>query len=251
MGRMRQHWQKSTVRGLAVMAVASAFLGCSNVDSAPPQLNAEAQAKAVSPDPTAEDFTTVGKPTKTIETPWGAREIYDPVQDEEVAKIFSKWYNENSKTYKGIQNEKSKAYNYFAAAEKVNLINYMRLGCDIRERSFDWLPTWYEDKKLKLECGKESTAVESFLTLCEAENISPNGIILQTQPTNKVPKNSTYHSSLPPREDGLPLPYQSLVLGESSGFDEAQLIEIIFDVYCRRWKGQDTVQEGWKFLIFE
>jgi hypothetical protein len=36
------------------------------------------------------DFSTKGKPTKTIETPWGPREIYDPAQDEEVrAYIYS------------------------------------------------------------------------------------------------------------------------------------------------------------------
>ena len=44
---MRQFWQKNTVRGLAVMAMAGALLGCTNVDSTPPQLNAEAQAKVI------------------------------------------------------------------------------------------------------------------------------------------------------------------------------------------------------------
>jgi len=30
------------------------------------------------------EFTTEGKPTKTIETPWGQKDIYDPTQDAEI-----------------------------------------------------------------------------------------------------------------------------------------------------------------------
>ena len=39
---------------------------------------------------TALVFTTEGKPTKTIETPWGQKEIYDPTQDEQVKAAFKK-----------------------------------------------------------------------------------------------------------------------------------------------------------------
>ena len=35
-----------------------------------------------------QSFTTEGKPTKTIETPWGPREVYDPMQDSEVKQAF-------------------------------------------------------------------------------------------------------------------------------------------------------------------
>ena len=42
------------------------------------------------------NFTTQGKPTKTFETPWGPKEIYDPVQDEEVRKAFERLYGSNN-----------------------------------------------------------------------------------------------------------------------------------------------------------
>lgn len=54
---------------------------------------AEAQSAPNSPDHT--EFTTEGKPTKTIETPWGPREIYDPTQDEEVRAAFKRIYDKD------------------------------------------------------------------------------------------------------------------------------------------------------------
>ena len=42
--------------------------------------------------PELSDFTTEGKPTKTIETPWGPREVYDPTQDEAVIEAFKNVY---------------------------------------------------------------------------------------------------------------------------------------------------------------
>ena len=40
-----------------------------------------------------ESFTTKGKPTTTIETPWGPKEVYDPTQDSEIREDFKIWYN--------------------------------------------------------------------------------------------------------------------------------------------------------------
>lgn len=45
--------------------------------------------------PELSDFTTEGKPTKTIETPWGPREVYDALQDQQLKKVFERWYSEN------------------------------------------------------------------------------------------------------------------------------------------------------------
>ena len=43
--------------------------------------------------PELSDFTTEGKPTKTIETPWGPREVYDATKDPEIVKVFNQIYN--------------------------------------------------------------------------------------------------------------------------------------------------------------
>ncbi len=43
----------------------------------------------------ADSFTSDGKPTKTIETPWGLREVYDPTQDEQVRAAFKRIYDKD------------------------------------------------------------------------------------------------------------------------------------------------------------
>ena len=42
-----------------------------------------------------ENFTTIGKPTQTVETPLGPKEIYDPVQDKDVRAAFKLGYDQN------------------------------------------------------------------------------------------------------------------------------------------------------------
>jgi len=64
---------------------------------------ASAETKKRTPIPSLEEFTTVGKPTKTIETPNGPVEIYDPLQDSEVraafGRIHDKGFNSPSEYY--------------------------------------------------------------------------------------------------------------------------------------------------------
>ena len=40
------------------------------------------------PTVTVENFTTQGKPTKTVQTPWGDKHVYDPTQDPEIIEAF-------------------------------------------------------------------------------------------------------------------------------------------------------------------
>ena len=46
-----------------------------------------------------ENFTTEGKPTKTIETPWGPKEIYDPSQDLEFREALDSVYKRGNATF--------------------------------------------------------------------------------------------------------------------------------------------------------
>jgi len=41
------------------------------------------------------NFTTRGKPTKAIETPWGLRVVYDPAKDDVVRLAFKRIYDRN------------------------------------------------------------------------------------------------------------------------------------------------------------
>ena len=60
----------------------------------------KAETKQQTPIPSLEEFTTVGKPTRTIDTPMGPREVYDPAQDLEIQKAFNKFYKDsNERSY--------------------------------------------------------------------------------------------------------------------------------------------------------
>ncbi len=91
---------------IPLVALALVFGGCSVNASVPIIAEFEASVKlnegtidaekvsAENSDPKLlETFTTKGKPTKTIETPLGARELYDPTQDEDVRKAFKRIYD--------------------------------------------------------------------------------------------------------------------------------------------------------------
>jgi hypothetical protein len=85
----------------------------------------------------AKEFTTVGKLTKTIETPWGAREIYDPVQDVLVRKAFESFYRKEYETaalYNSSEARRAlgdKDVDLVFAAKNIHETDAMRLGCKI------------------------------------------------------------------------------------------------------------------------
>ena len=85
-------WQRGLKCGAAIAVLSTALLGCSNTESLSPQAKIETQAEVLKPT-AAEEFTTKDKPTKTIETPWGPREVYDPTQDKKVMSSFLRLYN--------------------------------------------------------------------------------------------------------------------------------------------------------------
>jgi len=41
------------------------------------------------PSVNVDTFTTEGKPTKTVQTPWGDKQVYDPTQDADI-RIYQK-----------------------------------------------------------------------------------------------------------------------------------------------------------------
>ncbi len=65
---------------------------------------------------TTETFTTEGKPTKTIETPWGPREIYDPAQDVAVMSSIEEIYESGAIAF----GEVSRSYGYLETKESSN-----------------------------------------------------------------------------------------------------------------------------------
>jgi len=98
---------------------------------------------------TPAEFTTIGKPTKTIKTPNGPVEVYDPSQDSEVRAAFKKLYNKRAKYFsrhpklrlcfshmdgwenrKFFHNKKNKKLaEILAKAERAQTYDYMRAQC--------------------------------------------------------------------------------------------------------------------------
>jgi len=57
-------------------------------------------------------FSAKGKPTKTLETPNGDQEVYDPTQDPEIRKLFKE------------------IYDHFSKARRVQQLDLFRAGCE-------------------------------------------------------------------------------------------------------------------------
>ena len=63
---------------LATLSMVS-FIGCESANNTTSDNH---------PAVTVENFTTQGKPTKTVQTPWGDKQVYDPTQDPEIIEAF-------------------------------------------------------------------------------------------------------------------------------------------------------------------
>jgi len=59
-----------------------------------------------------DSFKTEGKSTKVIETPSGPREIYDPLQDDEVRAAFKWLYEQNNSKFTVYYTEDERKYDY-------------------------------------------------------------------------------------------------------------------------------------------
>ena len=128
--------------------------------------------------PELSDFTTEGKPTKTIETPWGPREVYDPTQDEEVVTAFKKIYDSNKfgqALHELADNEHSlnAQYKILRFAETAQLEGYFEHNCRLVKSSE--CGSWYEQiencKVGKRQCQKMIiTRVPNNTNVCELGN---------------------------------------------------------------------------------
>ena len=87
-----------------------------------------------------ESFTTEGKPTKTIETPWGPREVYDPAQDEEILKAIEDIYQRGDVFFgdvhrvpldRPVKADKLKSVRLIRHARIIQSLDMSRAGCRI------------------------------------------------------------------------------------------------------------------------
>jgi len=84
------------------------------------------------------EFTIEGKQTKTIETPWGAREVYDIRQDPNVKSAIDFFYDQKGSTFDDISGhltailypDENPELSYLLNANLVTSLDLARLGCE-------------------------------------------------------------------------------------------------------------------------
>ena len=130
--------------------------------------DANQNSLALDPD----NFTTEGKPKKTVETPWGPKEIYDYSNDPNViyfyerVKLFRKEKKLNG-IPQGFDDEQEKFWReYIVKARKTSELDLARIGCvEIITSSCN---------KIKIGIDRECTPKNNLglypPTACEREN---------------------------------------------------------------------------------
>ena len=153
-------WQSGVRCGAAMAVLSAALLGCSNTESLSPQTKIETKAEAPK-SAAAEEFTTKGKPTKTIETPSGPKEVYDPLQDEEVKQAFADIYNQNDPNFRLVYCCKKSSYTGSAKilrrAMQEQINSYKALSCQTVRTS--QCGTWFSD----LQCRRNQSCAYTLM----------------------------------------------------------------------------------------
>ena len=111
------------------------------------------------------DFTIEGKPTKTIETPWGPREVYDALQDEELRVIFDAYIRAVQTDAPDKQTDK--LFAAVVSAELANNHDFSRIGCN---RVLDNLCVVGRAKASYADCSAHFTMGSPVLSECEKSN---------------------------------------------------------------------------------
>ena len=192
-----------------------------------------------------DNFTTVGKPTKTIEAPSGPRDIYDPAQDEEVLAAIEKLYADANVSFGEVSRlvgfesspESTDAYvNIVRKSRQIHYLDTVRLGCP---RAVDVPCQYYGSLHFKKPCPTHNFG--SILDDCEQKNITSDftdigGPIVFLPKNNKRFKgeNPTYHfTSYECTIDGIKNRIQApLFIGDNSGYSLDETKRLLTTVEC-------------------
>lgn len=141
--RLREGWKRGFAACLGVAALS--LMGCAcDVNSAQNSLQTDqkvAQSQTAQSGELTSNFTIKGKPTKTIETPMGPREVYDPVHDKNVRSAFEKIYLSNKEGHLSYLIEQNKINPFYEPHQvlRTALMNqrkdYFNQGCLIIQES--------------------------------------------------------------------------------------------------------------------
>jgi len=190
-------------------------------------------------------FTTKGKPTKTIETPWGAREVYDPVQDPQINEIFQRWYAQNKYNYAEYETIDPQGFALLNHAGHIHEADYLKLKCEMRERQFTYATSLLYFKKYTGNCPLEFG--KKTLSQCVQDNLEDRAISSYIDGEGRVGKYSP-DWVLPNHKDrkSVGVLDNGFVFGSQSYTDAQKQMEIFFKFNCRKWVGIAHVFPGYE-----
>lgn len=247
------------VKATGFMGLALGFLGCAAQDVSP---NIESEAETgqtvkLSANESGatnsasegfasilENFTTDGKPIKIIETPWGPREVYDPLQDEEIRSILRDWYSENKRTYADYRDENSLQFQIIEQAAREQELGYLKNKCEMRERGFTFAESHYYKKKYIGDCDQEAKG-DGVLS-CVEVNLVDREI---GRPEWMVTKRIKYHPHWGVDESlkkEIGMLKNNFIFGPQSYDSIDEQIGVFFKMQCRKWVGISDISAGYE-----
>ena len=123
-------------------------------------------------------FSTKGKPTKTLVTPNGSQEVYDPTQDPEIRKLFREIYDHNRNPDNAdVKYDYRRAGPIFTKAQAIQQNDLLRAGCVSLIVPVTTGVSTGPPKQFPV-CEKVNWGSASF-SACEKKNIDLN-LIVQT-----------------------------------------------------------------------
>lgn len=135
-------------------------------------------------------FTTEGKPTKTIETPWGPRDVYDYSSDPEIIHFF-----EDARLTSTFSDKQAVFWNKNVfVARKTSQLDLARIGC-VEMITSNCLTI---EVNIDEQCMPENNLGKSTPTSCEVDNFHYNMIAIPKEPFGPLPKcsiNGSTHTS--------------------------------------------------------
>ena len=144
--------------------------------------------------PSLEEFTTVGKPTKTIQTPNGSVEIYDPAQDSAFIAAFS-IYRKSGYSFDEEQILNKRYRNNFGRRV---ILDHARAGCKVMTDSICQNHATYLFEK---DCGDAHNFTKLELSKCETDNyrilLPPGAVGIENCELNGQIHRSQAHKDAP------------------------------------------------------
>lgn len=218
-------------------------------------------------------FTTKGKETKFLETPWGMKEIYDPSKDEVVIDAIDSLYQKGGTSFGDIarldgfgrsgfnllgENVAAGIYGgpnqptptkptrtelqieTVKIARRAHYYDVLRSGC----KRVTEVPCQYHGSLyFKRQCPNHDYG-SAELNICESENVTTDfsdisGPIIFAPPghTNLKGPNPQYHVTAHQCDiDGIKNKIQGpLLIGNQSGYSLAETIRLLTNNVCAEW----------------